>query len=257
MIQIRCNTADWIHLYGDDVVWITCIVHNGIGQVCKLFVIDARPLFAEISWLCLLLHVLLKGNPHVVNADLGVFHDVHIPKACRAVLFGEKHIKHKGIFPMVINAVLHAFLILRSIQQIPLAEFDQMQHHLRACTLFVVPVHHNGFFGSVNGAVVDILRRIQRPVASKPQIRIYFLQNIRIHQRNGKYISAVLDVRNPWLPEDVQHIHVPDFNVPQPIFLFRVPEHTENPGTVLQLIPPFVVVGLFKSVLFHDHRHDF
>ena len=221
-----------------------------------MFRVYAAAVLCKISRLTAPFHILFKADPHVVNRNLCVLHNVHIAKPRRAVLFGKEYVKFVRVSPVCIKSILHPFLRLCGIKQIPFAEFDKMQRHSSALVLFVIPVHHHALVRRVNRVIVHVFCTPCIAAASEFEIRVFPLHLLPVHQLNVKQVRAFLNILYPRLPEQIENIHVHNADVPHTIVLILVPENLVNPCAAFQLVMPCVVVCLLKVVLLQNHRHN-
>ena len=138
----------------------------------------------------------------------------------------------------------------------PAHELDVVQHRppVRAVDL-VVPVDHQALPAHVDALVVQVFLHVDGRAAHLPLVLgILPVQQILVHQLHHEEVPAVLQVRHPRLPEELEQVDAADADVPQAVFLALVPEHAVGRRAVLELLPPAVGVDLFVLVLLQDHR---
>ena len=249
---------------GDDllyplVVQLPLHVNQGLGPVFELLLVHAGVGGDEEALLGGHHGVFHDIGGQLVNVDLRVLADGHIAKAHRRPLLREHHVQHHGVEPVVIEAPLPVpFVVLAGKQQRVPHELGIVQDGPPGCALdLVVPIHHHALSAGVHGVVVDVLAHVDGAAAQVPLVLgIPLLQHLLVHQLHQKQVPAVLDVRDPRLPEQLQQVDLPDVDVPQAVVLLAVPEHPIGCRAVLQLFPPVVRVGLLEVVVLQHHRED-
>ena len=149
-------------------------------------------------------------------------------------------------------------IVLAGVEQLVAHELHVVQQRLPAGALdLVVPVHHHALSAGVHGVVVDVLLHINGVAFQLAlQLRVLLLQQILVHQVDHKQVPALLNVRDPRLPEQFQQVDLLNGHIAQAVFLAGIPEHAVGRRAVLQLLPPVVGVGLLIVVVLQNHRQD-
>ena len=160
---------------------------------------------------------------------------------------------------MVVEAAISALrVILTGVKQRVSHELDIVDQGFSVGGLdLVVPVHHDALVAGVNGIVVDIFLHIHGVAAhSAFQLRVLLIQQVIVHQINDKQVAGLLNIGNSGFPEQFQQVDFPDVDVSQAVILGGVPEHAIGGGSMFQLLPPVVGVGLLEVVALQNDRED-
>ena len=195
-----------------------------------------------------------------VDVLLGALAHVDIAEARGRALAAHQRVEHEGIEPVVIPASLRVFrLVLRGKQRLRLPghELAVMQHGPAVLLLFVIPVHHRALPVGVHGIVVHVEIHFHRGIGELVlQLGVLFLQQVVVLQRHIEQVPALLNIRDPALPEQADQVHAGDLDIPQAVQRVGVPEHAVDAGAALQLIVHHHGVGVLEAALVQHHRQD-
>ena len=151
----------------------------------------------------------------------------------------------------------HGHVVFRGIEHRLPHKLAVLQDFSPAALRVVVPVHHQRLSGRVHPVVVEIPAHGEVPAPELAlQLRIRAQQRRVIHQLRAEKVFRILHIRHSRLPEQIQQIHPPDGDVPQPAELSSVPEHTVHRAPGLELVPPRRRVRPLELVLLQNHRQN-
>ena len=71
-----------------------------------------------------------------------------------------------------------------------------------------------------------------------------------------EHITALLDIRDTAFPKEVKQINLADRYITEAIELGVIPKDSVYTSTCLELIVPYIGVGLLKLVLVKHHRDN-
>ena len=125
-----------------------------------------------------------------------------------------------------------------------------------AC-LLVVPVDHHGLVGGVHVVIVEILGDVHGGSTELAlKLRIHTDESIVIRKLHMEEMARLLDVLNARLPEEIDDVHLLDADIAETVQLATVPEDAVYARTSLELVVPYIAVGLLKFALVKDYRDD-
>ena len=233
-------------------------MHKGLAQVCQLVFIHPALSSNEIPWCCPHHGILHKGGFQQVNFCLRRLTNVDVAIAARTALDGVQGIKHIGVFAMVIQpSFCHLRLVLRGVKYRVPDIFAVLQRIFPVHPLSVVHFYYGKLVFRAYRIIIQKLRR-HKPIAFQLafQLRVLLHQHLLVPQFRVEKKPALLDVRHPRLPVDVQQVHIFNRNVTQAVQLIFRPHDFVNPGAGFQLLPHGIGIGSFKLVLFQHTWND-
>ena len=129
-----------------------------------------------------------------------------------------------------------------------------MQHLFRSVPAVVVPVHDHALVIDRDIVIPPVFRRFQICVPQLAfQLRILLFQPVIVFDPDIEQVFAVLDIRDPRFPEQIQHIDFCDRDIPDAVHLCLVPADVVRSRAFQHLLPVAFGIGFFKPV---DLQHD-
>ena len=233
-------------------------MYDGIPEIQEFLLVDIAPLPGEKSGDRPNLRRLDKRIFHHVYFSLRTSAHIHIAVTARTSLYGVQGIKHIGVKAVVIESTLCiVLLIFRGVKHHILHIFAVLQGVFAVYILMIIDLDNRCLICRVNGIIIKKLG-VYHGIAFQliPKLRVTLAQQVFIHQFRVEEETAHLNIRNPWLPVQVQQVHPFNSNITQSVELGLVPQNLVDTGAGFHFLPHYIGVCLFKVILFQNTGDD-